>query len=81
MYYAYVLRSLKNNKRYTGYTQKHPEDRLHDHNTGSSVWTRQNGPFKLEYFESFSDKSSAIKREKFFKTGIGRKFLDQITPL
>ena len=81
MFYVYALRSLKNNKRYVGYTQKDPEKRLHDHNTGSSVWTRQNGPFKLIYSESFSDKKSAIKKEKYFKSGIGRKFLDKITPL
>ena len=81
MFYVYALRSLKNNKRYVGYTQKDPEERLHDHNTGSSVWTRQNGPFKLIYSESFSDKKSAIKKERYLKTGIGRKVLDKITPL
>ena len=81
MFYVYALRSLKNNKRYVGYTQKDPGERLHDHNTGSSVWTRQNGPFKLIYSEPFSDKKSAIKKEKYLKTGIGRKLLDKIAPL
>jgi len=79
--HVYVLRSKRNKKRYIGYTAKAPEERLHDHNTGSSAWTRQNGPFELIYSESFSDKKSALKREKFLKTGAGRKFLGRITPL
>ena len=81
MYYVYVLKSLRNNKRYTGYTQKDPIDRLKDHNSGSSDWTRRNGPFNLSYFETFSDKRSALKREKYLKTGAGRRFLDKVNPL
>jgi len=81
MYYVYVLRSRRNSKRYVGYTNKIPEERLQDHNTGSSTWTRQNGPFELIHSEQFSDKKSALKREKYFKTGAGRKFLDKVVPL
>jgi len=81
MYYVYVLRSKKSTKRYTGCTHKEPIERLHDHNTGSNAWTRQNGPFELTYSESFSDKKSALAREKYLKTGAGRKFLDSIIPL
>ncbi|MBN1526633.1 MAG: GIY-YIG nuclease family protein [Candidatus Omnitrophica bacterium] len=81
MYYVYALRSKQNNKRYIGYTHKSPEERLHDHNTGSNVWTRQNSPFELIYHESLSDKKSALAREKYLKTGAGRKFLDNIAPL
>jgi len=81
MYYIYVLRSRKNNKRYTGCTNKKPEERLHDHNTGSNAWTRQNGSFDIIYTEPLSDKKTALKREKYLKTGAGRKFLDRVTPL
>ena len=81
MYYVYALRSKKNSKRYVGYTQKEPHERLHDHNTGSNAWTRQNGPFELVYSESFSDKKSALVREKYLKTGAGRKFLNKVVPL
>ena len=77
----YVLRSKKNNKRYTGYTQKTPEERLRDHNTGSNAWTRQNGPFEIIYTESFDNKKAALKREKYLKTGAGRKLLNKIVPL
>ncbi|PIU41887.1 MAG: endonuclease [Candidatus Omnitrophica bacterium CG07_land_8_20_14_0_80_42_15] len=80
MFYVYVLKSKKNSKRYMGCTSKAHEDRLHDHNTGSSTWTRQNGPFELIYTEKFSDKKAALKQEKYLKTGAGRKFLDKIIP-
>lgn len=77
MFSVYVLRSLKKNKRYVGYTSKSPIERLKDHNTGSNKYTKQNGPYKLLYTEEYASKTDAIKREKFLKSGQGRKFLDQ----
>jgi putative endonuclease len=77
MFYIYILKSIRNSKRYTGYTSKQPEDRLREHNSGSNVFTRQNGPFVLLYTEEFSTKTEAIRREKFLKSGQGRKFLDE----
>ena len=79
-YYVYVLRSLKNGKRYVGSTSKLPEQRLREHNTGTTTFTRQNKPFILVYDEIFDDKTLALKRERFFKSGQGRKFLDRIIP-
>ena len=80
MFYVYVLKSLKNSKRYIGYTNKIPKERLIEHNSGSNKWTRVNKPFKLVYKEIFNDKTIAIKREKFLKSGQGRKFLDSFIP-
>jgi putative endonuclease len=80
MFSVYVLRSLKNKKRYVGFTKKEPELRLREHNLGSSRWTKSNGPFKLIYRELYNDKTIALKRERFLKSGQGRKFLDQIIP-
>ncbi len=76
MFFTYVLKSLKNTKRYIGHTSKAVFERLHDHNTGSNKWTRDNGPFKMIYFESYENKTNAIKRERFLKSGQGRKWLD-----
>ena len=73
MYYVYFLKSLKNNKIYTGSTTKLPEKRLQEHQIGSNKWTSANGPFKLLYYESYLCKSDAIRRERFYKTGVGRK--------
>jgi len=73
MYYIYFLLSLRNKKSYVGKTGKPPNERLTEHNSGSNVWTGQNGPFKLIYFEEYVCKEDADKRELFYKTGIGRK--------
>jgi len=77
MFIVYVLKSLKNGKRYVGYTSKSVEERLNEHNSGTDKWTRVNGPFRLVYKESYNNKTEAIIREKFLKSGQGRKFLDQ----
>lgn len=77
MFYVYALKSEKNNKRYVGSTSKSPQERTHDHNTGSNSFTRQNKPWKLIYTENFTTKNEALKREKFLKSGQGRKWLDE----
>lgn len=77
MFIVYVLRSLKNKKRYIGYTSKDAFERLKDHNRGCNKWTRENGPFKVIYQEEYETKSEAIKRERFLKSGQGRKWLDE----
>jgi putative endonuclease len=77
MYTVYVLKSLKNEKRYVGYTSKVAEERLKEHLQGSNKWTKQNGPFELVYQEEWEDKTQAIRRENFLKSGRGRAWLDQ----
>lgn len=79
MFNVYVLRSLKNGKRYVGYTSRSVQERLTEHNSGKATFTRQNGPFVLIYTEEYQTKNEAMKREKFLKSGQGRKFLDCIT--
>ena len=76
MFKIYVLKSLKNGKRYVGYTGKSAEQRLLEHNSGSNTFTRQNGPFVLIYTEEYRTKIEAMKREKSLKSGKGREFLD-----
>ncbi|MBU0649015.1 GIY-YIG nuclease family protein [Patescibacteria group bacterium] len=78
MFVVYVLKSLRNNKRYIGHTGKDKFLRLKEHNRGCNKWTRQNGPFKLIYSEFYKTKTEAIKREHFLKSGQGRKWLDDI---
>ncbi len=80
MFFVYVLRSLKNNKRYVGYTSKTALERLKDHHSGSNKWTRQNGPFNLMHSEGFQTRWEAEKRERFLKSGQGRKWLDENIP-
>ena len=77
MSHTYVLKSLKNGKRYVGNTDLLPEDRLKEHNYGSNKFTKGNKPFELIYQESHLNKTEARKRENFLKSGIGRKYLDE----
>ncbi len=71
-YFVYVLRSLKNGRFYTGYTQN-LDRRLQEHNSGQSSYTKLTRPFKLVYKESFKNKKEAMKRERDLKTGKGRE--------
>ncbi len=79
MYFVYVLRSKKNSKRYIGYTSRGVRERLLEHNTGSSQWTRRNGPFELVYADECSDIKEAKELEKFLKSGQGRQCLDELS--
>ncbi len=73
-YYTYVLESLKDGKLYIGFTAD-IEGRLKAHNHGEVESTKYRRPFKLVYFEGCLNKKMAEKRERYFKTGFGRKFL------
>jgi putative endonuclease len=72
---VYVLRSLRNGKRYVGCTGQAVTIRLRQHNSGRSRWTSQNGPFELLHVETFAEKGEAMRREKFLKSGAGRQEL------
>jgi putative endonuclease len=78
MFIVYVLRSLKNGKRYIGYTSKSEFKRLYEHNSGCNKWTKINRPFNIIYTEKYENKTETIKREEFLKSGQGRKLLDQL---
>jgi putative endonuclease len=80
MYHIYVLKSTKTNKRYIGFTSRDICVRLKEHNSGTSFWERNNRPFVLLYSEEESSLQKAKIREKFLKTGQGRRFLDKIIP-
>ncbi|MBI2674045.1 MAG: GIY-YIG nuclease family protein [Candidatus Zambryskibacteria bacterium] len=77
MAFIYVLKSLKNGKRYVGSTNGAPEERLIKHNYGSNKFTKGNRPFELIYKEEYDNMTKARKRENFLKSGVGRKYLDE----
>jgi putative endonuclease len=49
--------------------------RLSQHNSGATRSIRSKIPFRLVYFEEFESPENAIKREKYFKSAAGRRFL------
>jgi len=74
MFYAYILKSLKDGKYYYGST-KNLEERLKIHNQGKVKLTKGRRPLVIHYFESFNSRSEAKKREYFFKTIDGYNWL------
>ncbi len=77
MFTVYVLWSDRLQKRYIGST-KNIDKRLMEHNSGKNRFTKGGVPWKVVYIESFQSNSEGRKREVFLKSGVGRRFLDDI---
>ncbi len=73
-YCVYVLLSLKDGMFYIGYTTNLHE-RLTSHITGNSKATELRRPFRLLFCEYYLSKHDATRREKYFKTTIGKRAL------
>jgi putative endonuclease len=74
MYYTYVLRSEKSGRFYTGATND-LRKRFSLHNTGKSFFTKQEKPYELIYYEACITKEDAFAREKYLKSGMGKRFI------
>ena len=72
MYYVYILKSLKNKKLYKGSTGNLKE-RMLEHNHGKVRSTKSALPWELIYYEAFSNKTDALREEKFLKSGKGKE--------
>jgi putative endonuclease len=72
--FTYVLKSLKDGKHYIGWTDN-LKRRFEDHCQGRVDATAYRRPLRLEYFEACHSKEKAAAREKYFKTGFGRRYL------
>ena len=79
--YVYVIDSVYWGKRYKGMTFD-VEKRLKEHNQGKMKSTKSYRPWQLAYVEEFENTEEARKRETYFKTAAGRRFLiDKIGPV
>jgi putative endonuclease len=74
MFYVYVLHSVKDNGLYIGYSTD-LRRRLTAHRSGDAIATSYRGPWKLIYYEAYTQEADALGREKYLKSGSGRKFL------
>lgn len=74
MFYVYVLHSTKDNGSYIGYSTN-LRARLRQHQNGVSLATSHRGPWKPIYYEAYTECEDAEGREKFLKSGAGRRFL------
>lgn len=75
-YYVYALQSLKDFSLYIGFTEN-LKSRLSEHNSGKNVSTKYKVPYNLIYFEGYKNKSDALGREKFLKSGSGRRCINK----
>lgn len=73
-FYIHVLKSLKDNKFYTGYT-KNIKQRLEQHNKRLVKSTKYRFLFILVYFEGCLNMNDALQREKYLKTYYGKKYI------
>ncbi|MFA5188167.1 MAG: GIY-YIG nuclease family protein [Patescibacteria group bacterium] len=74
MYFVYVYLSKKDLNFYTGYTSD-LKKRHKEHLAGKVPSTRNRLPICLIYYECCVNKYDAIKREKFLKSGQGKRYL------
>ncbi len=74
MQYVYVLLSDKDTKLYTGCTSD-LRTRFSQHQNGEVTSTKSRGPFRLVYYEACTNKDDAYSREKYLKTGMGKRYL------
>lgn len=76
MKYVYVIESLTDSTWYTGIAID-PAKRLREHNSGKNRFTKGHLPWKIIFTESFPDWTEARKKEKYLKTGAGKKWLEK----
>ncbi len=73
MFYTYV-KSKKDGKFYTGSTND-LRKRLIEHNSGRVFSTKDRRPFVLIYYEACLNEQDARNREKYLKSGMGKRYL------
>ncbi len=73
--YVYVLRSLVDGRFYTGCTSD-LRARFSQHQKGLVASTKHRRPFELLYYEACTNKDDAYAREKYLKTGMGKRYIN-----
>ncbi len=73
-YCVYVLFSKKDHLLYIGFSTN-LDKRINDHNSGRTKSTASRLPLDLVFCEFYLFKQDALKREKYFKTAMGKKAL------
>lgn len=76
MYFVYILQSPKDRRTYVGYTPDLAA-RLHGHNAGQVKSTKHRRPLELLFSEKFASAQEAKKRERWWKSGAGRRKLKE----
>jgi len=79
-FFVYIIESFATGKRYIGQTNE-LESRLAEHNNPGhnpmKYTSKQAGPWKLIHHEEHTNRSEAMKRERWLKSGIGRQWIKE----
>ncbi|MFA4838066.1 MAG: GIY-YIG nuclease family protein [Candidatus Neomarinimicrobiota bacterium] len=52
--------------------------RLKEHNSAHSRWTKRGNNWVLLYQENHETRTEAVRRERWLKTGVGRKWIQEM---
>ncbi len=74
MFYTYIIKSKKDGRFYTGATSD-LRKRFKLHNDNKVIATKGRGPFVLIYYEACLSRGDAFAREKYLKTGMGKRHI------
>ena len=74
-YVVYILWSENYDKTYVGFTSS-LINRYHSHNSLSRKgWTKSYRPWKVVHLDFFETKQGALRKEKYYKSGVGRAYI------
>jgi putative endonuclease len=74
VFYVYLLRPESDAGFYIGYSAN-LRKRIQEHKEGFSFATSFRGPWRLIYYEGYVNQEDALGRERYLKSGSGRRFL------
>lgn len=77
MFCVYAIKSELKNYIYVGLTND-LNRRFKEHNSGYNKTTKAYRPFILIYSEECQDRMDARKKEKYYKSGVGKEYLKSL---
>jgi len=75
MFYTHIIFSKTIDKYYIGSCQN-IDERLQDHLNNRSTFTKKAKDWELKYFETYTSRSEAVKREMEIKKKKSRKYIE-----
>jgi len=73
-FYVYILKSTVDEKWYTGCTND-LRKRFNQHQKGQVTSTKKRLPVELIYYEMCLNQEDAYNREKYLKSGMGKRYI------
>ena len=77
MYSVYVLKSESKKFQYVGQC-RNIDKRLTEHNKGKVRSTKPYVPMELDHIEEFKTREEAVRKEKYYKSSVGRGIIKKI---